>query len=272
MALTINTNIPSLRSDREIQKKSNDLKTSMEQLASGKRINRASDDPAGLAVAMSLLTNVSVSDVAQRNVNDAISAANIADGAISTASDIASRLGELAQQASNGTLSAEQRTALNNEYTALRSELDRISQTTEFNGQQLLSGESNYSVQAGTTGGSNSQVGIPLPGVSSASLGLSSTLSSQSGALTALSEAKAAVGRLAEARGNIGASVSRLEVANENLRAASVNEQDAASQIFDADIAEQSANSVASRIQQQAAVAVKAQANILPQLALKLLQ
>lgn len=272
MALTINTNVASLQADRNVEKSTNKLKSSLEQLASGKRINRASDDPAGLSVAISLLANSSVSDVAQRNISDAVSAANIAEGGISTASDITGRLAELAQQASNGTLSAEQRTGLNNEYNALRAELDRVAATTEFNGQSLLSGSTSYSIQAGTNGSSSSQLSVPLPGVSSSSLGLSSSIGSQADALNALNEAKSAVNRLAEARGEIGATVSRLEVATENLRASSVNEKQAASQILDADIAEQSARSISARIQQQSAVAVKAQANILPQLALKLLQ
>ncbi|MCC6953953.1 MAG: flagellin FliC [Deltaproteobacteria bacterium] len=271
MALKINTNIPSLRSDREISKKTAALNKNFESLASGKRINRASDDPAGLSIALALQTSASVSDVARRNINDAVSASNIAEGAISTASDISARLSELASQASNGVLSDEQRESLNSEFNALRSELDRISQTTEFNGQQLLGGSANFVVQAGTDGSSNSQISVPFPSVSAAGLGLSSNLSSQASARQALDETRAAVDRLAQSRGDIGATVSRLEVANENLRASSVNERDAASQILDADIAEQAAQLTANRIGQQAAVAVKAQANLTSQLALRLL-
>ena len=272
MALTIRSNIPSLQADKQIQKRSQDLAKNYESLSSGKRINKASDDPAGLAVALNLLNQADTSDVAQRNISDAVSATNIAEGAISTASDITTRLSELATQASNGALSADQRTALNTEFTSLTQELDRIAQTTEFNGQQLLSGSTTFVVQTGTDGSANSQLAVPLPGVSSSSLGLNSRLDSVDNARKALDETRKAVESLAQSRGDIGSSVSRLDVANENLRASAVNTRDAASQIYDADIAEQSARSIANRIGQQAAVAVKAQANIAPQLAIKLLQ
>jgi flagellin len=272
MALTINNNIASLQTDRQLTKRSSELKKNFEALASGTRINRASDDPAGLAVALDLLSNAQVSDVGQRNISDAVSAADIADGAISSAAEITGRLSELASQASNGTLSDQQRSALNSEYQALVGELDRIAQTTEFNGISLLSGGGSVTVQAGSDGSSSSQLGVPFPGVSASSLGLSSSIATQNGALQAIDEAKRATESLAASRGEIGATVSRLEVASENLRASSVNEREAASQIYDADIAAESARLVSNRIGQQAGVAIKAQANILPQLALKLLQ
>lgn len=268
---SINSNIPSLRVDRALSKKSDELRKTFNQLSSGLRVNSASDDAAGLAIATDLLSNAKIDDVGSRNISDAISAANIAEGALNSASDITSRMGELASQASNGTLSASQRSALNNEYQSLRSELDRISQTTEFNGMRLLGGGTSIGVQAGNDSSSNSQLSLNFPGVSSSSLGLSSDISTQQNAMSALDEAKSANQSLAQARGDIGSGVSRLDTAFENLRSASVNSKDAASQIMDADFAEITSRLTANKIGQQAAVAIKAQANLQPQNVLKLL-
>lgn len=271
MALSINTNIPSLQADRQLAKKTDALKKNFEKISSGLRINHASDDAAGLSIGTSLLTDARIDDVGTRNISDAVSAADIAEGAIGSATDIVTRLGELSQQAANGTLSATQRSALNNEFQALRTELDRIATTTEFNGQQLLNGNSSVAVQAGDDGSSSSQLSIAFPGVSASALGLASDISTQANAEASLDSAKTAIGSLAQARGGIGASVSRLDTAFENLRSSSTNARDAASQILDEDIASSAANLTANRIQQQAAAAVKAQANIQPQIALKLL-
>lgn len=268
MAIRINSDVAS----KEINRSSENLRKSFGKLSSGLRVNDASEDPAGLAIAVDLLTNASLDDVAQRNVNDAASAANIAEGSLSSAADITQRMADLATQASNGTLSSEQRSALNNEYQQLRGELDRIAQTTQFNGQQLLSGSSSISIQVGTDSSTDSQLKVSLPGVSSASLGLPNDINSEANAKSALDQTKQAVESLAAARGQIGSTVSRLDTAYENLSSAATSIRDAASQIRDADVAQEAAKSLAYRIQQEAAVAVKAQSNLSPQLALKLLQ
>lgn len=271
MALSVNNNIASLQTDRQLAKKTDELKKNFAKLSSGLRINSASDDAAGLAIATGLLANASINDVGVRNVSDAISAVNIAEGSVSSASDIVARLSELATQASNGTLSSTQRTALNQEFQSLRGELDRISQTTEFNGQQLLNGSTTIDVQAGADSTGNAQLSVSFPGVSASSLGLNTDISTQGNALQALDEAKNAVNSLASARGDIGSSVSRFDVAIENLRSSSTNARDAASQIRDADIADTSAKLTAAKIGQNVAAAVKAQANLDPQIVLRLL-
>ena len=249
-----------------LQNQTNNLQNNFKKLSSGLRVNSASDDAAGLAVATELLTSARIDDQGSRNISDALSATNIADGAISSASDITSRLNELATQASNGTLSASQRSSLNTEYQALASELDRISQTTQFNGVQLLGGNTEIGVQAGQSG-----LSIKFPGVSSSGLGLASNLSSQESARAALDESKAAVEALAQARGDIGSSVARLDTAYENIRSSSVASKSAASQILDADFAEVSSKLAASKIGQQASVAINAQANLQAKNVLKLL-
>ncbi len=272
MAISINTNISSLRVDRSLSKRQSGVDKSFEKLSSGKDINRASDNPAGLAVASQLLAGADTSAVAARNISDGVSIAAIAEGAVGSASEITTRLAELATQASNGTLSDDQRGALNNEYQALRSELDRISQTTEFNGQKLLSGSSATALQVGTDASAASQISLTLPGVSSDSLGIAPDISNQANARQAIEQAKSAQATLAASRGEIGSTVSRLGTAYENLKSYEVNSREAASRIVDADVAKESSLLIANRIGQQAAVAVKAQANIGPSLALDLLR
>ena len=182
MSLTINSNVSSLQTQRQLGNRTEALEKNFERLSSGKRVNRASDDPAGLAVALSILAEADTGVVAARNISDGVSALSIADGALQSSSDILTRLGELSTQAANGTLSAEQRSALNNEYQALKSELDRIASTTEFNDQALLSGSSTINLQAGTDGSENSQLGVNLPGVSASSLGLADNILTQENA------------------------------------------------------------------------------------------
>lgn len=271
MALSINSTANSASITNNLSNKTAQVKKSYEKLSSGKEINRASDNPANLAVALDLLTNARSSSVAARNISDGVSVANIADGSLSSASDITGRLQELAAQSANGTLNDDQRKALNDEYQALKAELDRTAQTTEFNGQQLLNGDTSITIQAGTDGSSNSQVSISLPGVSSSSLGLSNDISTQQNAQGALDQAKSATQTIASARGDIGASVSRLESAYENVKTSELNSRTAASSITDLDVAKESSNLAASRISQQAATAVQAQANNQASLVLKLL-
>ncbi len=271
MPISINTNIASLSANKELSKSQKEVTSSLEKLSSGKRINKASDDPAGLAVALNLLTNADTGTVAARNISDGVSTLSIADGAISSASDITTRLAELATQAASGTISSDQRSALNTEYQALRSELDRIAATTEFNGQSLLSGSSSVTIQAGTTGSSTSQISAQLPGVSASSLGLAADLSSAEAARSALDQAKQATASLASSRAEIGASESRLASAFENLKTTELNERTAASRILDADVAEESAKLAANQIRSQASIAVQVQANNQPANALKLL-
>lgn len=255
------SNINSSTINRNLNNATSKINRDFETIASGKRINRASDDPAGLAIAEQLLAAAQTNAVAARNISDGVSVANIAEGGLESAGNITSRLSELAQQSANGTLSDSQRAALNNEYQSLQSELDRIAQTTQFNGQQLLSGSSNLGLQAGTDGSVNSQINLSLPGVSSSSLGLSADISTQEGARQALEQSKAATESIAQARGSIGATVSRLDTAYESVKTSEVNQREAESRIRDADYAEATARLVRNRIAQQADVALAAQSN-----------
>jgi flagellin len=140
MAVTINTNIAALNAQRRLGSTTQQLTKTFERLSSGLRIVRASDDAAGLAIADSLRADQRIASVAIRNANDGVSLISIADGALSEIGNVLTRMAELAEQSANGTLSVTQRSALSSEFVALSSEIQRIAETTEFNGLALLSG------------------------------------------------------------------------------------------------------------------------------------
>lgn len=286
MALTINTNIAALNAQRRLSNSTGDLRKSFERLSSGLRIVRARDDAAGLAIADALRADSRIASVAIRNANDGISMISISDGALDQMSSVLTRMAELAEQSANGTLGVSQRSALNQEFGALASEISRIAETTAFNGLNLLSGGAAVSLQVGFDSGSNSQ--ITFTGVQGTleSMGLAEAGSSvlkyslvaaggtgvqQTAALSALDAVKAAIGSLTTYRGTLGAAESRLSVAITNLSVARENFMSAESQIRDVDVAEEAANLTRLNILQQAGAAVLAQANQQPSLALSLL-
>ncbi|MEQ3443998.1 flagellin, partial [Pseudoalteromonas sp. BZP1] len=141
MALTVNTNVSSLNAQRNLNRSSEGLATSMERLASGMRINSAKDDAAGLQISNRLTSQINGLAVAQRNANDGISMAQTAEGAMQESTNILQRMRELALQSANGSNSYEDRNALQKEVSALQTELTRIADTTSFGGQQLLNGD-----------------------------------------------------------------------------------------------------------------------------------
>lgn len=286
MPITINSNISSLKGQRLLTLSSDALSKTYERLSSGQRINRASDDAAGLAIADSLKATQRVASVAIRNANDGISTIAIADGALGQIGNVLSRLAELAEQSANGTYSTQQRSALQNEFVSLGSEIERIAVTTTFNGVTLLSGTSQIVLQVGFNSQSTSQ--IALAGISGtlAGLGLAaqnlSNLSfsinantadeAQSASRLALDGINGAISSLAVLRGNLGAVESRLSVAINNLSVARENFAAAESRIRDVDVATEAAELTRLNILQQAGASILAQANQQPQLALSLLR
>ena len=151
MALNVNTNVPSLNAQRHLDSSTLSLNKSLERLASGLRINSAADDAAGLAIADRLRSDVRIASQAIRNASDGISAISIGEKALGKAGDILTRLSELASQSSSGLVSDSQRSALQEEFTALVSEIDRISDTTSFNGVNLLSAGTTVACAAAAT-------------------------------------------------------------------------------------------------------------------------
>lgn len=286
MPITINSNISSLKAQRQLSVSTDSLGRIFEKLSSGQRINRASDDAAGLAIADSLKANQRVALVAVRNANDGISSIAIADGALGQIGNVLSRLAELSEQSANGTYSTSQRSALQNEFVALGSEIERIAVTTTFNGVTLLSGTSQITLQVGFNSQSTSQItlsgvtgtlaGLGLAGPNLSNLSFSvnaaTTTDAQSASRLALDGINGAIGSLAVLRGNLGAVEARLSVAINNLSVARENFAAAESRIRDVDVASEAADLTRSNILQQAGASILAQANQQPQLALTLLR
>jgi flagellin len=286
MSINIRTNVSSLVAQRNLEGSTQRLQTSYERLSSGLRINHARDDAAGLAIAESLKADAKVANVAIRNANDGISIISIADQAIGQITNVLSRLGELAEQSANGVFSNVQRSALQNEFSALTSEIERIAITTEFNGLKLLSGGGEVVFQVGFDGTSTSRVSYTGVAATLASLGLAtegsssvlysiigaSTEDSQSAARLTIDAVRAAISSVTSNRGTLGAAESRLEVTISNLQVARENLSAAESRIRDVDVAGEAAELTRLNILQQAGAAVLAQANQQPQLALQLLR
>lgn len=276
MALFVNTNLASLSAQRHLEESQKSLNTSIERLSSGLRINEASDDAAGLAIADKLQRDVRVATQAIRNANDGISALAVGEKALGTVTDILTRLSELSSESASGTVTDTQRSAIQAEFTALLSEVGRISNTTTFNGVQLLSAGTTVTLQVGLDSTSNSQITFTsVDGSVSGILTVAQTsiaASTQASAQSALSYLTSGIATVAQVRGTLGSSQSRLLQAIANLRVARENFSAAEGRIRDADVAAESANLARASILQQAGAAVLAQANQQPQIALTLLR
>ena len=286
MAITIGNNIVSLGAQRRLGIATDQLSSTFERLSSGQRINKASDDAAGLAIADALKADQRIATVAVRNANDGISTIAIADGALAQISNTLQRLGELSEQSANGVFSVLQRSALQNEFSALGSEIERIATTTTFNGVNLLSTGNNIVLQVGFNSQSTAQIEITNVRGTLQSLGLagagasamvfsvngSTIAEGQSASRLALDAINAAIASVAQTRGNLGAAESRLKVAINNLSVARENFASAESRIRDVDVASEAAELTRLGILQQAGAAVLAQANQQPSLALSLLR
>jgi flagellin len=278
--------MPSVTAQKNLGDTSSRLETTYTRLSSGLRINRAKDDAAGLAIAESLKADARIASVAIRNANDGISIVAIADGAIGQITNVLSRLAELAEQSANGVFSNAQRSALNLEFNALMSEVERIAFTTEFNGLKLLSGGGNVTFQVGFDGTSLSQVtysgvqatlaalGLAQPNTSAPIYSIIGTTEaeSQSAARNAIDAIRTAIVSVTRNRGTLGAAESRLDVTIQRLQVARENFMAAESRIRDADIAAEAAELTRLNILQQAGTAILAQANQQPQLVLQLLR
>lgn len=286
MALNIRTNVPAVTAQRNLALTERGLQTAYERLSSGLRINRASDDAAGLAIAENLKADARIAAVGIRNASDGVSIIAITDSAIGQITNILSRLAELATQSANGVYSNGQRSALQLEFTALMSEVERIAVTTEFNGLGLLSGGNNVTFHVGFDGSSLSRITYSGVQATLASMGLAPEGSSihtysilagsvdeaQSAARLAIDAINVAITSLTRNRGTLGAAESRLETSIQGLRVARENFLAAESRIRDADVAAEAAELTRLSILQQAGTAILAQANQQPQLALQLLR
>jgi len=267
----INTNVGALRAQNASRTANNALGTAMERLSSGKRINAAKDDAAGLAIATRMDARVRGLNQAVRNANDGISLAQTAEGAMSEVSNILIRIRELAVQSANGTSAASDRTAIKAESDALIAQIGDITGRTEYNGTSLLSAASTIKIQTGIE--SAETVDIALVAMDAAGLGLSALdLSTEAGAGTALNLLDTAIDTVASERAKIGAVQNRLDVTVNNLTSTATNLTESKSRIQDADFSAESTKLASAQILAQASTAMLAQANQSQQGVLNLLR
>ncbi len=236
--------------------------TSSSRLSSGRRINSAKDDAAGLSISDGMNSQVRGLNQAMRNANDGISMAQTADGALGESTDILQRMRELAVQSSNGTYNANDRKSINDEFSQLQSELDRIAGTTEFNGKKVLDGslESGVNFQVGAN--PQDSISVSLSGATQEDLGTESlnvlTSGNAQDAIGAIDEALSSVSGV---RGELGSVLNRFESTISNLGNVSENIAASESRIGDADVAAEVSNMLKNRILEQAGVSIQAQAN-----------
>jgi len=281
MALVIHTNVASLNAQRNLERTQLVLGRSMQRLSSGLRVNSAADDAAGLAISESLRAQIRSLQQASRNANDGVSMLQTAEGALGEVSAILTRMRELAVQSANGTLSASQRASLQDEFRQLRDEIDRIGESAQFNGLKLLNGDQANGVafQVGLDSASSSQLIIQISSAKSDAIGSGTgsmlaqqSITTASAAQTSLSVIDAAIEDVSSIRGEIGAAMNRLSTTVANLATAVENLSAANSRIRDVDVAEETAQLTRHQILTQAGVAMLAQANQLPSVALALLR
>jgi flagellin len=284
MPIRIFNNIPSLNAQRILGINNDRLAQSVERIASGIRINRGADDAAGLAISEALRSDTRALRQAVRNANDGISLINVAEGALNEQASILIRLRELASQAATGTVGSTERQTIQLEFDALRSEIDRIAATTEFNGQLLVDGSLASSVvasnqifiQVGLDASADSRINlneeVNLTAITASSLGLDLlSVTTAGAALTTLETINSSLTIVTQGRGKVGAVQNRLVRTIANISTTVENLTAAESAIRDADIAEEVAFLTRNQILVQSATAMVGQANLIPQAVLQLL-
>jgi len=285
----IGTNVAAMRAQSASMSASKQLSDSMERLSSGKRINSAKDDAAGLAIATKMTAQIRGLNAAARNANDGISLAQTAEGALGQISNVIQRIRELAVQSANGTVTNADRAGLDNESRALLDQVDAIAGKTNFNGVNLLDGSAaTVSIQTGT--GATDTVSVTLADATTTTLGIVKPaaalttagvdtilgtaddvetasgateidLSNAANATDALAKLDAALNTVAAARASLGASQNRLQVTVENIGSTVTNLSEARSRIEDVDFSAETTNLAKAQILSQASTAMISQAN-----------
>jgi len=209
MALTINTNVASLNAQRNLGTSQSALNKSMQRLSSGLRINSAKDDAAGLAISDRMTSQIRGLNQAARNANDGISLAQTAEGALQESTNILQRIRELAVQSANDTNSESDRTSLNDEVTQLKSELDRIAQTTKFNGKAVIDGTmTNATFQVGANAGDSQTISFSIESARSTALGETAAAGTPTAASVAAANTAGSLVATAQSAGSAGNSIS----------------------------------------------------------------
>jgi flagellin len=274
MALTINSNLSSLNAQRGLSSVTARLQLNYQHLSTGLRITNAADDAAGLGISERLKAHIASLAQAQRNANDGISLTQTAEGSLNEVSNILIRMRELATESANGTVSASDKDTLNSEFTDLINEVDRIAQSADFNNVKLLDGSTtSITFQVGAGVATTDTISVTLSSALGSDLGIMSLDISSAGSPTgAISAIDSAIDTVSATRGRLGAAQNRLQSTIANLGVSIESLTAANSRIRDVDVASETADLTRNQILQQAAVSVLAQANLQPQVALKLLQ
>ena len=274
MPAYINTNVASINTVRILDGSQKELTTSMERLSSGKRINHARDDAAGMAISSKMTSQVRGMNQAVRNTNDGISMVQTADGAMEGIADKLQRMRELAVQSANGIYSSSDRAALDIEFQALDDEIGRVANSVEFNGTTLLASTKTLTIQVSYADDStNGKIDVDLTKVTSTGLSIAtSSIGTQNASSTAIGSVDDALSVINSARATLGATQNRLETTVKDLKNNVENLSASRSRIQDADFASETAQLAKSQILQQAGMAMLAQANQLPQQVLSLLR
>jgi flagellin len=276
MGLRIATNIASQNVQKNLKETSNAGNSHLEKLSSGKRITKASDDAAGLAIATNLEAQTKGLRQATRNANDGVSLIQTAEGGLNETSNILVRLRELTIQAASDTVGETERGFLDKEYQQLSKEVDRISESTVFNGSQLLNGKGKGAMdfQVGAFAGEQNKITFDSSETdsSSASIGVEgTTIGNKDDALESINTIDKAIEKVSGQRANLGSIQSRLQSTIKNLEVQTINQDSARSVIQDVDVAEASAALASNNVVKNAGVSTLAQANQIPNAALRLI-
>ena len=284
----VNTNLAASIAQAALVRNERDLSTAMEQLSTGKKINSAADNASGLAISTRMTAQIRGLDQAVRNANDAISMISTAEGALDEITAMLQRMRELAVQSGTGTTSTEDRDYLNQEYTHLLAEIERVSANTQWNGRDILDGAAagsgagssvgfqvgmnpsqTISVSFGNFGSQGTMASLHAFTLNSGSSSIASSITAASNVITAADVALEAV---STQRATFGAVSNRLTHAVDNLTSVKTQAEGARSRILDTDYAQSTSELARTQIIQQAGTAMLAQANQLPQTVLALLQ
>ena len=283
MALTVNTNTTSLGVQKNLNRASDALSTSMTRLSSGLKINSAKDDAAGLQIATRMTSQIRGQTMAIKNANDAISIAQTAEGAMQEQTNILQRMRELAVQSRNDNNSEDDRAALDKEFQSMLKEIDRIAGSTQLNGKNLLDGTAgDMTFQVGSNTGSDNQITISLSdalnttgalsGLASQNITGANSSAAEATFTAAMSAIDDALNAINSTRADLGAVQNRLTSTINNLQNINENAEAARGRVQDTDFAAETAQLTKQQTLQQASTSILAQANQLPSAVLKLLQ
>jgi flagellin len=276
MAIRINTNVDSVFAQKNVARTQRSLRGTMQQLSSGLRITKAADDAAAMGVSEKMRAQITSLRMASRNTNDGISMIQTAEGALDETADILNRMRELAVEAASEVLQSTERAYLQTEFSTLQGEIERIADSTEFNGLNLSDGSTtSIAVQVGIFNvAAQDRVSVTLQDSQTATLGVNTAvadLSSAANSQTAISAIDTAIDSVNNSRATYGAAQNQLSSALRNLENYTENLVETESRIRDVDFASATADLTRNQIFQQAGIAILSQANSSPQAALSLL-